>query len=458
MDTRASVYYDSYLSRVNGVLLAMLAAHLPVLAGVAWAFGTGVGTALGIAVVILSGPVALFASRRGSELTSVSIGIALMCLSGLLIHLGRGMIELHFHVFASLGILVITGSVRTLLAASATIALHHVGFWLFLPASVFNYQAGFGIVLVHAAFVVFQTGPSCYIAHTVGRFVVSAGKAASTLGSSAAVLSSIATDVHGGSGELARRMLGEAESSRATAELVDGMATASANAAHAAEQARGLTREAHQTSEDGRAQIGQISTALGELGAASREIGQVLKTIDGIAFQTNLLALNAAVEAARAGAAGAGFAVVADEVRTLAQRAASAAGDTSARVESAVQASDRVMELLGAVVTRFEEIGRRVSEADAITSSMADTAIQQAGQLDQVRTRFGHTREAISAAASAAVGTSEASTRLTTQVAELYDGLAMLNELAQHVETPAGEAGDAGSDASAGRTPLTRAA
>ncbi len=51
---------------------------------------------------------------------------------------------------------------------------------------------------------------------------------------------------------------------------------------------------------------------------SSRQIGDIIGVIDGIAFQTNILALNAAVEAARAGEQGRGFAVVASEVRLLA--------------------------------------------------------------------------------------------------------------------------------------------
>jgi len=62
------------------------------------------------------------------------------------------------------------------------------------------------------------------------------------------------------------------------------------------------------------------------LGEKTKQIGEFISIITGIADQTNLLALNAAIEAARAGDAGRGFAVVAEEVRKLAEESNGAAG------------------------------------------------------------------------------------------------------------------------------------
>jgi methyl-accepting chemotaxis protein len=95
--------------------------------------------------------------------------------------------------------------------------------------------------------------------------------------------------------------------------------------------------------------VSQVVSTMDEISASSRQIGDIIGTIDGIAFQTNILALNAAVEAARAGEQGRGFAVVAGEVRSLAQRSADAARE--------------IKSLIGASVDRVETGSRLVAEA-----------------------------------------------------------------------------------------------
>lgn len=167
-----------------------------------------------------------------------------------------------------------------------------------------------------------------------------------------------------------------------TNEITANIESAASNAQHVTNEAKNALELTHATGkridslaesiEDSQAQI----IALEE---QSREINQVIATIQGIAEQTNLLALNAAIEAARAGESGRGFAVVADEVRQLSHLTNS----STQQIESTIQ---------------------------GLTHSISNTAKTMQTSAEQARTTNHHTHHVV-----------EAIEQINAQVSEMFD-------------------------------------
>ncbi|MES2187286.1 MAG: methyl-accepting chemotaxis protein [Pseudomonadota bacterium] len=155
-----------------------------------------------------------------------------------------------------------------------------------------------------------------------------------------------------------------------------------------------LASSAAEVAQRGGKVVSQVVATMDEISSSSRQISDIIGTIDGIAFQTNILALNAAVEAARAGEQGRGFAVVASEVRSLAQRSAEAAkqikqliGASVERVESGtnlVRDAGSTMGEIVASVQRVNDIIGEISAASREQSSGIDQVNGAMGQLDQM--------------------------------------------------------------------------
>ena len=151
---------DRMMVGVNWILLLLAFG----LAG--WHDTWGAALAIGLPAALV--PTAMMVLMPGTRLTRIANAAAFMIFAALHIHQAHGMIELHFGIFVLLAFLLYYRDWMAIVAAAAVIAVHHLSF-NYLQASgmgvfLFDARTGLDLVIIHAAYVVFESALLIYMA------------------------------------------------------------------------------------------------------------------------------------------------------------------------------------------------------------------------------------------------------------------------------------------------------
>ncbi|WP_164963826.1 methyl-accepting chemotaxis protein [Rubrivivax sp. JA1026] len=200
-----------------------------------------------------------------------------------------------------------------------------------------------------------------------------------TVRDNAGQIATASSEIANGNADLSARTEQQASSLQQTAASMEQMtATVAQTSEHATQASRMASATAEAAGRGGEV-VQRVAATMAEIEAGARRIGDIVGTIDAIAFQTNILALNAAVEAARAGEHGRGFAVVAGEVRALSQRSAEAArevrtliGSSTAAVAAGGALAREAGQEMQAIVEQVQRVATLIAEITAASSEQTE--------------------------------------------------------------------------------------
>lgn len=316
---------------------------------------------------------------------------AQMLMSALLIHVGGGRIEMHFHVFGSLAFLAMYRDWRVLFLATAVAAVDHLVRAAFFPLSIFgvDYISIFR-ALEHAGWVVFEVSVLTVMSrHAIVEMRIAALHQAelrfernearkAELGRLSRVVEA-AVGVAVGVRSQTRSIQDIHTSVGTFVHLVEGIRRCTLAVQDAVDQVKELV-------ETGSIAVNCADASMTQIQKSSQQVTESLTEIQDIADQTNLLSLNAAIEAARAGSLGKGFTVVATEVKELACRSnrtaqsiVSLVADSSQRIEAGVATSKETTQVLNNILCSVDAVCHQLADI----ANTAQLQLQKAQDVSQ---------------------------------------------------------------------------
>jgi len=270
------------------------------------------------------------------------------------------------------------------------------------------------------------------------------GKATAELAEASTQVAAASSQVASASQSLAEGASEQASALEETSSSLEEMSSMTKQNAGNAAQADSLMKQANSVVKRANDSMAELTRSMGDISTASMETSKIIKTIDEIAFQTNLLALNAAVEAARAGEAGAGFAVVAEEVRNLAMRAAEAAKNTSALIETTVTKIKDGSNLVSKTNEAFLEVAASASKVGELVGEISAASNEQSQGIDQITKAVAEMDKVTQETAASAEESASASEEMNAQAEQMKHVTAELTNIiggnTEHLQSDASDA------------------
>lgn len=192
-----------------------------------------------------------------------------------------------------------------------------------------------------------------------------------------------------------------------------------------ASSANGLSHQTKLSAKDANEKMSDMLLAMNHIKEASRNIDNIISTIDDIAMQTNVLALNAAIEAARAGKHGKGFTVVAEEVIKLAANSSEAAKTSAELITESIKKVEEGVKTANLTAKALQRIDEDVNKTVILMDEILLDSNEQANEISEIHTSVEQISSVVQTNTAASQETAASSE-------ELADQAEKLNEMVTH--------------------------